>query len=126
MPDVQPDTEADLLTSLNNLGGLLESTGRYAEAKGLFIDAIHVLKRTRPGNDAEIAQALNNLALTCNALGQVAEAEPLFMEALRRMKKAPMVNEAHIARCLNNLVREGCFLCSVRTVRCREMCACPS
>jgi tetratricopeptide (TPR) repeat protein len=125
LPDVQPDTEADLLASLNNLGGLLESTGCYAEAKGLFVDALHVLKQTRPDNDTEIAQALNNLALVCNALGQATEAGPLFTEALRRMKKAPVVNEAHIARCLNNLVRTYDVVLFVR-FGAREMCASPS
>ena len=93
-----------VLTSLNDMAKMLESQGRYDEAKPIFIEALAVVKRELPGQHMELAHALHNLATVCNAQGRTGEAEPLFIEALSRMKKAPGINDANIARCLNNLL----------------------
>ena len=106
LPNDQPVYPA-VLTSLNDMAKMLESQGRYDEAKPIFIEALAVVKRELPGQHMELAHALHNLATVCNAQGRAGEAEPLFVEALSRMKKAPGINDANIARCLNNLVSDA-------------------
>jgi len=106
LPDDKTSASADVAESLTNLGGLLESTGRYVEAKPLFVEALQ-LKRTSEVGGVEIAHALNNVGLVCSALGQMDEAGAVFTEALDFLKQELPSGHKDIARCINNLVREG-------------------
>jgi tetratricopeptide (TPR) repeat protein len=74
----------DLATSLNNLAGLYESQGSWAEAEPLYEEALKIdreLFGDRPNND--LATSLNNLAELYRSQGRWADAEPLFEEALK-------------------------------------------
>ena len=55
----QPEYPA-VLTSLNDMAKMLESQGRYDEAKPIFIEALAVVKRELPGQHMELAHALHN------------------------------------------------------------------
>jgi CHAT domain-containing protein len=75
----------DLATSLNNLAGLYESQGRWAEAEPLYVKALGICNKlfpdpNKPNND--LATSLNNLAGLYRSQGRWAEAEPLFVKAL--------------------------------------------
>jgi tetratricopeptide (TPR) repeat protein len=72
-----------LATSLNNLAGLYESQGKWAEAEPLYDEALAICRTLfgeRPNND--LATSLNNLAGLYRSQGKWAEAEPLYDEAL--------------------------------------------
>ncbi len=79
-----PAPNNDLATSLNNLAGLYESQGRWAEAEPLYDEALKICRTLfgdRPNHD--LASSLNNLAGLYRSQGRWAEAEPLYDEALQ-------------------------------------------
>ncbi|MEM1128378.1 MAG: tetratricopeptide repeat protein, partial [Bacteroidota bacterium] len=73
-----PDTAA----SLNNLAGLYESQGRYAEAEPLYEQALAVYQQVLGEEHTDTAASLNNLAFLYGSHGRYAEAEPLYEQAL--------------------------------------------
>ena len=98
-----PAGHPDIATSLNNLAGLLNSTGRFSEAEPLFREALDMRRAALPAGHPDIATSLNNLAYLLNATGRTAEAEPLFREALEIRRAALPAGHPDIATSLNNL-----------------------
>ena len=95
----------DLATSLNNLAGLYESQGRWAEAEPYYDEALVIYRELfgdRPNNS--LATSLNNLAGLYKSQGRWAEAEHYYDEALaiRRELFGNRPNNS-LAASLNNL-----------------------
>ena len=73
---------------LNNLAGLLQATGRNAEAEPLYREALEIDRNTLGEAHPDYAILLNNLAGLLQATGRDAEAEPLYREALAVFEQA--------------------------------------
>ena len=73
---------------LNNLAGLLQSQGKYDEAKPLYEEAIGILKRSLGGDHPQVAVGLNNLALLLKAQGKNAEAQRMGNESVQIFERA--------------------------------------
>src|SRR5262245_60962965 len=57
-----PDGHANLATSLNNLGFLYQSQGKYAAAEPLSQEALEMLRRLFNGDHRDVATSLDSLA----------------------------------------------------------------
>jgi tetratricopeptide (TPR) repeat protein len=79
--------------SHNNLGLLLSSTGRLAEAERAYRDALALQKQlaaefpARPDFRLELARSHNNLGLLLSSTGRLKEAETAYREALALWKQ---------------------------------------
>ncbi|MEI6848255.1 MAG: tetratricopeptide repeat protein [Chlorobiaceae bacterium] len=69
-------------TNLNNLGLLLKTQGKDAEAEPMFRRALEIDEKAYGKDHPEIATDLNNLATLLKDQGKYAEAEPLYRRAL--------------------------------------------
>jgi tetratricopeptide (TPR) repeat protein len=83
--------------SLSNLATLYTSTGRYSEAKSLYIRSMTIYP--------DIDSTLNNLALLYYSTGRYLEAEPLFVRSLAIKEEQLGVNHPSTAISLNNLAK---------------------
>ncbi len=63
--------------SLNNLGGLYQDQGTYAESEPLHKRALAIREKALGPYHPRVATSLNNLGLVYHAQGKYAEAEPL-------------------------------------------------
>jgi serine/threonine protein kinase/tetratricopeptide (TPR) repeat protein len=68
-------------TSLNQLGMVLMTHGKWSDAGFVYEEALAIRRRVNSTN-AETAESLNNLAEIYTQLGRIDEAEPLCREAL--------------------------------------------
>jgi tetratricopeptide (TPR) repeat protein len=108
-----PDGHPDLATSLNNLGGLLQARGEYAQAEPFYRDALAMSRKLCPKDKyrdghRDLAISLSNLGTLLKARGQYAKAEPFLRDALAMRQKlypAGKYPDGHpdLALCLNNL-----------------------
>jgi tetratricopeptide (TPR) repeat protein len=78
LPDPVP-----LAISLNELGVLYQSQGRYAEAEPLFQRSLQILEKQLGVDHPDTANSLNNLAALYRVQGRYAEAEPLYVRSLQ-------------------------------------------
>ncbi len=77
-----------LAQSLNNLAGLYNSQGKYAEAEPLYRRALAIAEATLGPEHPNVAPGINNLGALYLAQGKYAEAEPLFQRSLAIWEKA--------------------------------------
>jgi len=74
--------EESVASSLNGLGNLYKSQGRYSEAEPLHLQALDI-RQSQLGHDhPDTASSLNNLAELYRSQGRYSEAEPLYLQAL--------------------------------------------
>ena len=93
----------DFVVTSNNVGALLYTQGRYAEAEQIF-KAITVLLEAMLGpHHVSVGTAINNTAEVYRAQSRYADAEPLLMRALAIWEKALGVEHALVAVALDNL-----------------------
>lgn len=93
----------ELAAALTNLGQVLASLGRDAEAEPIYKRAILLYEGALGLDSAEIAPALNNLAALYQRQQRYAEAEPLFTRALAIREKALGPGHPDVGQALNNL-----------------------
>ncbi|CCD99921.1 CHAT domain-containing tetratricopeptide repeat protein [Bradyrhizobium sp. STM 3809] len=93
----------DLAAALTNLGQVLASLGRDAEAEPVDKRAISLYEAALGLDSVEIAPALNNLAALYQRQQRYAEAEPLFVRALAIREKALGGGHPDVGQALNNL-----------------------
>ncbi|MEO0533106.1 MAG: tetratricopeptide repeat protein, partial [Cyanobacteria bacterium P01_A01_bin.123] len=72
----------DVANSLNNLGGLYFSQGRYSEAEPLYLQSLQLWQKLLGDEHPGVATSLNNLAVLYCHQDRFQEAEPLLMKAL--------------------------------------------
>ncbi len=81
------DDHPDTLTSINDMGVLLQVVGRTAEAE-LFVRQSLLGRRKALGEDhPQTLTSSNNLAALLQAQGRLAEAEPIFRECLEKSRR---------------------------------------
>ncbi len=69
-------------TQLNNLAGVIDAQGRFAEAEELYQQALAIDRATIGEGHPDYATDLNNLAGVIDAQGRFVEAEELYQQAL--------------------------------------------
>src|SRR6056297_327273 len=96
-------TQEQLGTALNEHALTVEAQGRYAEAEGLYREALEIDRATIGEGHPTYAIRLNNLAGVVKAQGRSSEAEGRFREALEIGRAT--IGEGHpdYATGLNNL-----------------------
>lgn len=100
---ISPPPQADLATSLNNLGYSRAETGRVDEAEQLYLRSLDIRERVLPPNAPEIADTLNNLAQLYKSEGRLDDAIPLLKRALEIRTRSLSPNDPRIASSLQNL-----------------------
>jgi serine/threonine protein kinase len=83
------DDHPETITSMNNLGSILEASGSAAEAEPLYREALERRRRLLGEDHEDTLSTMGNLGNLLRAGGKAAEAEPLLkgsMEGLRRVK----------------------------------------
>jgi tetratricopeptide (TPR) repeat protein len=80
-------------TSLNNLGGLLDSQGDLAGARSYYEQALAIRQRTHGPDHPDTALSLNNLGYLIKAQGDLAEPGRTTSERWRSVKRgsAPII-----------------------------------
>ncbi len=71
-----------MATNLNDLAGLYEAQGHYAEAEPLYKRALAIYEKALGPEHPHVAASLTGLAALYDAQGHYAEAEPLYQRAL--------------------------------------------
>ena len=77
-----------LATSLNNLGVLYKTQGKYEEAESFYKRSLSIDEKALGAEHPDVATDLNNLALLYKIQGRFAEAEPLLKRSIAINDKA--------------------------------------
>ena len=104
-----PRDNADLATSLNNLGVTYAALGRYEEARGPLERALAMREQVLGRGHAEVATTLGNLGELYVNLNLPSEAEDAFIRALEIRETAFGSENAELADTLSSL---GGFTCA--------------
>ncbi|GAB5520625.1 MAG: hypothetical protein RhofKO_28760 [Rhodothermales bacterium] len=91
------------LTSMNNLAGLLDSTGRYGEAEPLYRQALEGSERVLGLDHPDTLLSVNNLAGLLDSTGRYGEAEPLYRRALEGSERVLGLDHPSTLSSMNNL-----------------------
>ena len=91
-----------LATSLNNLAGLYQTQGKYAEAEPLHRRSLAIVEKALGPEHPAVATSLNNLAGLYSDQGKYAEAEPLYKRSLAILEKALGPEHPNVAQSLEN------------------------
>jgi len=79
--------------SINNLGGLFWSTGRFSEAEPYWREAMEKFRRLHGQEHPSTLTATLNLGALLRVLGRITEAEPLVQDAME--KRRSVLGEEH-------------------------------
>ncbi len=99
----KPGENADLATSLNNLGVTYSALGRYGEAEPPLRQALAMREKVLGPRHPEVATTLGNLGELLVARDRPAEAEEALLRALEIREGAFAADTADMAETLNNL-----------------------
>ena len=102
-----------MATSLDNLGSLYDSQGKYGDAEPLYRRSLAIREKALGADHPDAAQSLNNLAALYKAQGKYGDAEPLHRRALAILEKVLGSDHPAVANPLNNLayLYWGAFIC---------------
>ncbi|WP_108646466.1 toll/interleukin-1 receptor domain-containing protein [Polynucleobacter rarus] len=104
LTEIQFGTDAaDTAKSLNDLGNLLETLGRYDEAEPLLRRALAIREKVLGPEHPDTAKSLDNLGYLLGTLGRYHEAELLHNRALAISEKVFGPEHPDTASFLNNL-----------------------
>jgi CHAT domain-containing protein/Tfp pilus assembly protein PilF len=82
---------------------LYKSTGEYAKAEPLYVQAMEIRRGSVGEEHPRYATSLNNLASLYQSMGEYAKAELLYVQALKIRKRVLGEEHPDYARSLNNL-----------------------
>ena len=88
---------------MNQLGLLLDTKARHAEAEPLYRRALAIDEASLGPDHPEVAIRLNNLAALLQGTNRLAEAEPLFRRVLAIFETSLGADHPNVATALNNL-----------------------
>jgi tetratricopeptide (TPR) repeat protein len=90
---------------LNNLGQLLQATGRLAEAEPLYRRALAIDEAAFGPDHPDVAIDLNSLGQVLQATNRLAEAEPLVRRVVEIFAKSFGPGHPNVASALHNLAQ---------------------
>ncbi len=79
--------DPNTLAAISDMGILLQSQGKVAEAEPLMREALERSRRVRGDDDPGTLTAINNIGYLLQWQGKLAEAEPFMREALERSRR---------------------------------------
>jgi len=94
---------AELATSLQNLGRLRFKQGRLLEAKQFYTQALQMRTQLLGNENADVARTKHHLALTLQGLGDPVEARTYWLDALRIRRAVLPQGDSDIANTLLGL-----------------------
>jgi len=97
------ETDALMLTSIDNLAELMKGRGRYNEAERLFKRALAIKEPTLGKDDDDTLDSVLGLATVFKAQGRYNEAEPLFLHAAEARQRVFGADHDATLRALNGL-----------------------
>jgi tetratricopeptide (TPR) repeat protein len=103
LSQIQSLDSPKLATSLDRLGRLYQSQGRYSEAEPLLQKALELRCQRLGEGHPDVSTSLNNLALLYSAQGRYTEAEPLYVRSLSIRERRLGEDHPDFATSLNNL-----------------------
>jgi CHAT domain-containing protein/Tfp pilus assembly protein PilF len=89
--------------ALNDLARAHQELGHYADAVGMFKQALAAMQKNLPPSDPRISQVLANLATATLLQGNGGEAEKLYKQALDIATKSLGPNDPAVVRLTGNL-----------------------
>lgn len=95
--------DSELAVILNNLGGLYEAIGKYAQAEHSYQQAQQIYQLEPEKNALHLASSLNDLAFLYNSMGDYPAANRFYHEALDTWPNNIAGVEFAIAQTKNNL-----------------------
>lgn len=93
----------EVVGGLNDLGIVLRSQGRLAEAEPIFRDALAMRRRLFKGDHPDVSQNLHSLGRLLEGQGKWAEAEALYRDDLAMLKRLYRGDHAAVAQSLHTL-----------------------
>jgi serine/threonine-protein kinase len=99
----QPVDSLELAHVLNDLGDVLQYSGKLDEALVTQREALAIRRAVTTTPPEELAASLNNVGVIIGQQGQMAEAEPLLREALQVVLRAKGPDHPDVASALNAL-----------------------
>jgi serine/threonine protein kinase/tetratricopeptide (TPR) repeat protein len=96
-------TDDELAQSLEQLGDLDQTQGRFADAERELNEALDLRKQLYGDTDPRVAGGMDALGKVYVRNGQYDEAEPLLLGALDVLKRAAVPDSIQIASVLNDL-----------------------
>ena len=95
--------DPEIATSINNLAMLIESQGKYEEAKQLFNESLAIRKGVLGPEHPDLANSYNNMAGLLESQGKYQEAKLFYNKALVIRKKTLGIDHCDTATIYNNL-----------------------
>ncbi len=97
--EVHPDT----LTSINNMGFLLQDQGKLDQAEPFVREALEKFRRVLGEEHPDTLTAINNIGLLLHDQGKLAEAEPYVREALEKRRRVLGEEHPDTLNSINNM-----------------------
>ena len=99
------DEHPDTLSSINNMGLLLQDQGKLPEAEPFYREALETRRRVLGDEHPNTLTSLNNMGLLLRTQGKLSEAEPCYREALEVRRR--MLGDEHPStlNSINNMGR---------------------
>jgi len=102
---IHPEPHPDIATSQANLAYLMQTTGRYDEAEGLYRAALDSYRSVLGEDHPWVGRALAGLASTLRAQGRLTEAEELQRQVLQSHSRNLGEDHVEVAMTYNDLGR---------------------
>ncbi|KAI9764473.1 MAG: hypothetical protein M1840_008399 [Geoglossum simile] len=93
----------DTLTSVNDLGLILEKRGEYEEAEAMHRRALKGKEKVLGPEHPDTLTSVNNLGLVLKSQGKYEEAEAMYRRALKRYEKVLGPEHPYTLTCVDNL-----------------------
>jgi tetratricopeptide (TPR) repeat protein len=97
------EEDPDTLSSINYMGGLLSSMGRWSEAEAHFRDALQKRRRRLGDEHEDTLTSISNLGSVLQAQGKYAEAEVYLREAMEELPRVRGKNHRDTLSAINNM-----------------------
>ncbi len=81
------DDHPDTLSSIHNMGALLQSMGKLAEAEAYAREGLEGTRRVLGDDHPDTLSSINNVGALLQSMGKLAEAEPYCREALEGFRR---------------------------------------
>ena len=101
-PEDQHDLKVRLAKSLNNMGALYHTQGKYSMAEDLLQRCLELKRDIHGDRNLEVSVNLHNLAALCCARGRYEQAEPMYLESISIREEVLGENHVEMIPVLQN------------------------
>jgi len=104
------DDHIDTISSIGQMGSLLEATGEYERAIAFLQEAIERSKRAYGDDHAHTLREINNMGVVLQSMRRFEDAETYFEEAAAGFRHLHGRNDADTLMCIHNLATNYLYL----------------